>query len=222
MKFYRDGRGLYRVAAFDALDWLDYGFSTRAAAGWPPGPAATVKQIHSNLCVHADGQTGVLGCADALTTSTPGTWLAIRTADCVPILIADQRLRAVAAVHAGWRGTAANISAAAVAEMRSLYGSRPEDLLAAIGPAICGECYEVSAEVAARFRPWFPERDDLDRTTTVDLAETNRRQLIEAGLREAGIASGAPCTFTETGDFYSYRRNPGERGRMVAAIAVTA
>lgn len=222
MSFYRDGGGLYRAAAFDDLEWLDHGFSTRAITGWPSGPIATLKQIHSNVCVHADGKTGVLGSADALITSTPGTWLAVRTADCVPILLADERLRAVAAVHAGWRGTAANISAAAVAEMRNLFGSHPEDLRAAIGPAICGQCYEVGADVAARFRVWFPERNDLDRKTTVDLAETNRRQLLEAGLQEAKIASGAPCTFTGTGDFFSYRRNPGERGRMVAAIAITA
>ncbi len=220
MSFYRDARGLYRAVGFDGLDWLDYGFGTRDARGWPPGPSAIVRQIHSNVCVHADGQTGVLGRADALISRSPGTWLAVRTADCVPILLADERLQAVAAVHAGWKGTAANIAAAAVAGMREVFGTDPADLHAAIGPAICGECYEVSAEVATQIRHWFPERQDLDRKTRVDLPEANRRQLIEAGVRVDRIDSGAPCTFTGPAEFFSYRREPQDRGRMVSAIAV--
>ncbi len=218
MSFYRDASGVYRAPHLDGLDWLEYGFGTRQAAGWPAGPAAIVRQVHSNICLHADGKTGVLGQADGLITRTPAAWLAVRTADCVPILFADTRLHAVAAVHAGWRGTAANIAAAAVSGMRDLFGARPADLLVAIGPAICGACYEVSADVAARFQPWFPERQDLNAAARIGLAEANRRQLVEAGVPAANIESGAPCTFTGADEFYSYRREPGERGRMVTAI----
>lgn len=217
---YRDGNGTYRAESLDGLDWLEYGFGTRKSHDWPPGPSAIVKQIHSNLCVRTEGETGILGQADALVTATPGVWVAIRTADCVPVLIADERLRAVAAVHAGWRGTAANIVAAAIEKLNKEFGSTPENLRAAIGPAICGKCYQVSAEVAAQFQAWFPERTDLDRQTEIDLPEANRRQLLAAGISPERISAGAPCTWELADDFFSYRRAPGERGRMVAAIRV--
>ncbi|HWR52446.1 MAG TPA: peptidoglycan editing factor PgeF [Bryobacteraceae bacterium] len=220
MRLYRDGNGTYRAESLDGLDWLQHGFGTRDSQNWPPGPAAIVKQIHSNLCILSHGETGVLGHADALATATPGVWLAIRTADCVPVLIVDERLRAVTAVHAGWRGTAANIAGAAVQKLAAEFGSKPEDLIAAIGPAICGKCYQVSAEVATQFQGWFPERTDLDRQTRIDLPETNRRQLVAAGVEPDRIAIGAPCTLEHAGEFYSYRRAPEERGRMVAAIRV--
>jgi YfiH family protein len=216
VSFYKDARGAWRARNLDALDWLEHGFGTRSMEGWPPGPVATVKQIHSAICVTVAGSGGVLGRADALVTRTPGTWLTIRTADCVPILLADVRRRVVAAAHAGWKGTAANIAAAVLGEM----DSDPADVYTAIGPAVCGRCYEVSADVAAQFQRWFTERSDLDRKTLVDLPETNRRQLVEAGVAESRIAFGAPCTLTEASDFYSYRREPGERGRMVSAIRI--
>ncbi len=210
MSFYRAEDGVYRVRELDRFGWLQYGFGTRHARGWPPQPAAIVKQIHSNLCVVADGRPGVLGRADALITRSPGTWLAIRTADCVPMLYVDERLRAVAAVHAGWRGSAANIAAAAVAALCENFGTRPEDLNVAIGPAICGRCYEVGPEVAAQF----------DAADHVDLAEVNRRQLIEAGVAPERIVAGAPCTKCHAEEFFSHRREPENRGRMVSAIAL--
>lgn len=218
--FYRDDGGVYRAAILDGLEWLQHGFGTREANGWPPGPAAIVKQVHSDLCLRSDGQPGLLGQADAIATKAPGIWVAVRTADCVPVLVCDERLHAAAAVHAGWRGTAANIAAAAVKKLADEFGSRPQDLRAGIGPAICGKCYQVSAEVAERFRRWFPERTDLDRQTFVDLPEANRRQLVAAGLDPDRIAAGAPCTLENAADFYSYRRAPGERGRMVSAVRI--
>ncbi len=214
---YQDERHVYRFEALDRLPWLDHGFGTRLSDSWVPGPLVWVKQVHSGRCIHADGSGGE---ADALISASPGRYLSIRTADCVPVLLVDERLRAIAAVHAGWRGSAAAIAANAVASLRRTFGSRPEDLLAAIGPAICGACYRVGPEVASRFAAWLPERSDLDRHTSLDLADINRRQLVEAGLDPSRVFSGSPCTACHPQEFYSWRREQQRTGRMVSAIAL--
>ncbi len=220
--FSRDSQDVYRVKALQRLPWLDHGFGTRLSGAWVPGALVSVRQVHSARIMEAAGAPGCLGEADALITNTPGLYLSIRTADCVPVLIADEQHRAVAAVHAGWRGSADAISVEAVKAMGERYGSRPEDLLAAIGPAVCGPCYEVGPEVASRFARWFPERSDLDAKTTLDVAEANRRQLVEAGLDPARVFTGAPCTACNPDEFYSWRRERERTGRMVAAIAIRA
>jgi YfiH family protein len=132
----------------------------------------------------------------------------------------DERLRAIAAVHAGWRGTVQQIAARAVEALAARYSSRPEDLVVAIGPGICGKCYTVGAPVAVQFQAWFPERTDLDRVTTVDLTEANRRQLVAAGVPEGRICTGAPCTCCRSEEFYSHRRSGGKPGRMISAIGI--
>lgn len=218
--FYRDERNVYRAAALDALPWLEHGFGTRLSDHWAPSPYAWVRQIHSANCIPAGGEGGYLGEGDCLLTATPGLHLTIRTADCIPILLADARLKAVAAVHSGWRGAAQNIAANAVTAMRSLFGSRPEDLTAAIGPGICGRCYEVGADVARQFSPWFPALEQVPAAVKIDLPEIVRRQLAGAGLHPALIASGAPCTFCHPVEFHSWRRDHIQGARMVTAIRV--
>jgi YfiH family protein len=218
--FYRDQDHVYRLSELAAWDWLDHGFGTRLSVSWPPGPVATVKQVHSDIVLAADGASGALGRADALVSATAGPYLAIRTADCVPILIADERRRAVGAIHAGWRGSVARIAGKTVEMMGARFGSRPEDIVAAIGPAICGKCYTVGPEVANLFKKWFPERDDLDGEAALDLAETNRRQLVAAGIPPERVYSGAPCTRCHPEEFHSHRRTPGQAGRMLSAVAI--
>lgn len=218
--FYKDARGVYRVEELDRLLWLDHGFGSRAADGWVPGPLVWVKQIHSDRCLTADGVSGCLGEADGLVSNCAGQYLSIRTADCIPVLIADERLRAIAAIHAGWRGSVQAIALKCVQAMQQQFGSRPEDLLAAIGPGICGGCYEVGAEVASRFAPWFPERSDLGQRTTLDLAAANRRQLIKAGVEPSRIVDCAICTACHPDEFYSWRREREQAGRLVSAIAI--
>jgi polyphenol oxidase len=218
--FYKDTRQVYRVAELDRLEWLDYGFGTRMAGSWTPGPPAWVRQVHSARCVFAGGWAGCLGEADGLVTDRPGSYLSIRTADCIPILIADERLHAVAALHAGWRGTAQSIAAVGVETLRHGFGSRPQDLIAAIGPGICAECYEVGPEVAGQFARWFPERTDLTSQTRLDLSEANRRQLIEAGLAPSRVLAGALCTRCHAEEFHSWRREQVRTGRLVSAIAI--
>jgi hypothetical protein len=217
--FRKDDLHVYRAQTLERIDWLDHGFGTRLSDGWVPGPLALVKQVHSARWIEALNP-GSLGEADALITSVPGLYVSVRTADCVPVLIADEVHRAVAAVHAGWRGSAAAIVQEAIKAMSERYGSRPADLAAAVGPAVCGECYEVGADVAAQFARWFPERTGLNGPAKIDLVEANRRQLVEAGLDPARIASGAPCTVTHPDEFFSWRRDQERDGRMVAAISI--
>jgi hypothetical protein len=205
--FLRDPDNIYRVAEWEVFPWLIHGFGTRLAAV-PEHFAqlATVKQIHSAECVVAGGRTGVLGEADAVLESTPGSVVAIKTADCIPVLLIDARLHAVAAVHAGWRGTAARISVAAVDAMRRTFGSRVADLHAAIGPGIGKCCYEVGSEVAAQFGE--------SGRTHLDLTDFNRRQLEEAGVTPAHIHASKLCTMCGREEFHSFRRDGDAAGRM--------
>lgn len=218
--FYKDQQQVYRVAELERFAWLDHGFGTRLSEGWPPEPVVRLRQIHSAICLSAEGAAGLQRTGDALISNTPGRYLSVRTADCIPILMVDERLRVIAAVHAGWRGTADGIAAKVVDALTARYSSRPQDLSAAIGPGICGRCYTVGAQVAARFQAWFPERADLDRATTLDLAEANRRQLQAAGIPWGRIYTGAPCTSCHGAEFHSHRRSGGKPGWMISAIGI--
>src|SRR5205823_3516331 len=150
--FYLDSRHIYRVRELDCFEWLRHGFGARDAEV-PAlfGNVAMLKQVHTSGCVLAGGRAGVLGEGDALLENSPGAVVAVKTADCVPLLLVDERRRAVAAVHAGWRGTAAHMVARAVEAMAHNFGTKPADLHAAIGPGIGPCCYEVGPEVAAHF-----------------------------------------------------------------------
>jgi hypothetical protein len=212
--FYLDSRQIYRATELDSLDWLVHGFGTRYAAV----PAlfcqlATVKQVHSAACVAAEGRSGVLGKADALLENLPGAVVAVKTADCIPILLADERNRAVAAVHAGWRGTAAHIVQRAVEAMAARFGTEPADLHAAIGPGIGKCCYEVGPEVAAQF--------GLQGRAHLDLAAENRRQLINTGIPTGRLYVSQLCTMCGA-EFHSFRRDKEFAGRMYSFIGITA
>lgn len=220
--FLIEHNGVYRAAILDRIPWLEHGFGTRETHGWPDVTRLiTLHQIHSDRVMRVDAGTppGRAGEGDALVTNHPGILVGVRTADCVPILIVDPVRRAVAAVHAGWRGTAAGIACKTIERMRSEFGSEPGELLAAIGPAIGPCCYEVGPEVATQFAPLFPERQDLGGRARIDLSEANRRQLISGGMQESRIAVGAPCTSC-TPTLHSYRRDRSS-GRMISAIGVT-
>jgi polyphenol oxidase len=208
--------GLYRSTLLSELAWVSHAFGT--AAAHPRPGYLLLHQIHSASVLEArDCAPGVDG--DALVTREPGVAVAVKTADCVPLLIADPVTGAVAAVHAGWRGTLSNIAAAAVARLADLYGSRPADLIAALGPSIGLCCFEIGPEVAPEFRPLFPKRTDLDRQTKVDLREANRRQLVAAGLAPARIDDKPPCTYCGGPEFYSWRRDRQTGQRMFSVIA---
>ncbi|HVV45434.1 MAG TPA: polyphenol oxidase family protein, partial [Bryobacteraceae bacterium] len=139
---------------FVDLPWLDHGFGLRDSAH--PPDIVTLKQIHSGIVRDAaeirPGQEG-----DAILSIATGIRIGVKTADCVPILLVDAETRAVAAIHAGWRGTAANIVQAAINEMTTRWKTAPENLRAAIGPSIGVCCYEVGPEVARQFGTWMPK-----------------------------------------------------------------
>jgi purine-nucleoside/S-methyl-5'-thioadenosine phosphorylase / adenosine deaminase len=205
--FYLDPRGFYRVKELDAFPWLAHGFGTRHS----DVPSlyknlAILKQVHSADCVFADGRHGVLGQGDALLENTPGSTVAVKTADCIPILLIDEQQRAVAAVHAGWRGTAAGIATRAVEAMRQRFGTMPQDLHAAIGPGIGKCCYEVGPEVAAHFGGQGRGH--------IDLAEANRAQLVAAAVLPGRIYASDLCTMCGSGEFHSFRRDGEAAGRM--------
>jgi YfiH family protein len=209
--FYKDSRAVYRVPELDELLWLVHGFGTRLAE--PPANLTTLTQVHSSTCVFAGGRSGVLGEGDALLENTPGSAVAVKTADCIPILLVDRGHRAVAAVHAGWRGTVAEIVRHTVAHMRREFGSEASGLDAAIGPGIGPCCYEVGPDVAAHFPEWRLQATRGGRAH-VDLAGANREQLLASGLDAARIYTAGLCTMCLPGEFHSYRRDKQDAGRM--------
>jgi polyphenol oxidase len=164
--------------------------------------------------------------ADALVTDRPDVGLAVQVADCVPLLLADPRTGAVAATHAGWRGTAANVAGATVARLVREYGVRPAELIAAIGPSIGPACFQVGPDVReifiesadASLRPdaWFaPDAGDRLR---LDLWRANHDQLVAAGLSSAHVHIAGLCTMTHVAHFFSYRREQQATGRLLGVI----
>ncbi|MCC6950309.1 MAG: laccase domain-containing protein [Phycisphaerales bacterium] len=159
--------------------------------------------------------------ADALVTDDPSRVVAVRVADCAPVLIASSDGRVVAAVHAGWRGVIAGVVKAAAEAMRGLGGPAA---LAAVGPCISRDAFEVGPEVLAEFVRVFgdtaPITERPDGKGLVDLRECLRRQLVEAGVASPDALPG--CTFGEPERFFSHRREKGLTGRMVGLIGPRA
>jgi YfiH family protein len=166
-------------------------------------------------------------------THLPGVLLGIQTADCVPVLVIDPGNRVVAAFHAGWRGTVARVVEQGIATMRAEYGSRPEDLLAAVGPSIGACCYAVGDEVRGEFAKALPYAEELfreeaganGRALHLDLWEANRRQLIEAGVKAdkivvVGECSGCAADDAERRRYFSHRMEKGFTGRMMSGVGV--
>lgn len=184
-----------------------------------------VRQVHGRIVIVAAADQageGVIGEADAIVTTSASHAVSVRIADCVPVLLADRGRRAVAAVHAGWRGTAAGVAAAAIEAIERI-GVPPSDIVAAIGPSIGPCCYQVDAAVRERFAAahagsddWFTA-DGPDRWR-LDLWRANRAQLEAAGVPSLSIATAESCTAHGLSTWYSFRREGAGTGRMVAAI----
>jgi YfiH family protein len=196
----------------------------------------TVPQVHRADVVvlrggrlQADVREG-----DVLVSDSPDVAIGVRAADCVPLLLADERLGVVAAVHAGWRGTAARAAAAAVEALRREFGSDPANLVAALGPSIGACCYEVGPDVVEAFVAAGHKRTLLDRWFRrppaqnvrqasaggwhLDLVAANRDQLLLAGVREATVYAAGLCTAEHLAVLTSYRAERERAGRLVAAI----
>jgi YfiH family protein len=162
---------------------------------------------------------------DALVGDRPNILLGVKTADCVPILIGDPISGALAAVHAGWRGTVAAIVSHTIDRLVREYGTRPADVRVAIGPAAAACCYEVGSEVIDAFKTHFPEDDDLFKSTReghalIDLYQANRRQLISRGVEDKRIHTSPLCTMCRNDLFFSYRREKRVQGKVGRSMAV--
>lgn len=224
-----------------------------AITGNPGTPLITVRQIHSSVVALAGPEPcepgKPLGKADGLMTDRPGLLLGIQTADCIPVLVADRRHRAVAAFHAGWRGTVKRIVEKGIGRMRLEFGSRPEDLVAAIGPGNLVCCYEVGEDVLSEFESQFsygrelfrevynsdpvktkypmlfltqraPGHSPIGPSLHVDLVEANRRQLLAVGLKPDAITFTGACTHCHPEMFFSHRGSRGRCGRMLSVIGI--
>jgi purine-nucleoside/S-methyl-5'-thioadenosine phosphorylase / adenosine deaminase len=194
--------------------------ATIGAPGWP---IIKLKQIHSGLVVDVDDTSGANEAiaADAAVTSLRGVMLAVQTADCVPILIADAGGRVVAAIHAGWRGTASRIARSAVGRLVEKFRVQPESLYAVIGPHIGVCCYEVGEEVVDGIAdPAAIERRSDWLKPHLNLAAANQRQLLDSGIPEVQIETSSLCTKCREDLFHSYRRDGKRMGHLLSAIGI--
>jgi hypothetical protein len=199
------------------LPWLTHGFGWRDSQY--PVEITTLKQIHSAKVIDAAGRRGDrIEEGDALISDTPGLVIGVRTADCVPVLLADVRLRTIAAIHAGWRGTAAQIVPSAIRQMGDTFGTRVEDLVAAIGPCIGPCCYEVGPEVARQFVTWIPEMEHAVSPVRLNLPKANAQQLRDAGVTDIFVSG--ECTFCLVERYHSYRRDKEAAGRLLSFVGV--
>jgi polyphenol oxidase len=205
-----------------------------------------IKQIHSDLVRQIELKQSEPLYADAAVTSNPGLLLAVQTADCVPILLVDPKKRAVAAIHAGWRGTIKRIAAKAVGHLQMHFGSNPRDMLAAIGPAIGGCCYEVGTDFAANFLSQFADAPDFfdefrtgdepnpiqwlnqmppghqppPKNVFLDLRKANASQLRAVGLNPHNIFVSTLCTADRPDLLFSYRKQSTSSGRQMSVIGI--
>jgi YfiH family protein len=212
-------------------------------------PLAQVRQIHSGITHRVTEASRHAPAGDGMITNVPGVLLAIKTADCVPVLLADRKRKVVGAFHAGWRGTVARVVEKGVGEMRRQFGSDPLDLRAAIGPSIRKCCYSVGAEVRAEFESQFtyadelfeevfdsnavhvrypllflnqraPGHGDLGPEIHLDLVAANKRQIEDAGVPSENISVVEGCTACYTKRFFSHRAEFGKTGRMMSVIGI--
>jgi YfiH family protein len=187
-----------------------------------------VSQVHgADVCAVRRGSGFESGtCADALVTDDPARIISVKYADCVPILLASPDGRAVAAVHAGWRGIVAGVLPAAITRMAEVAGCGSGELVAAVGPCIGFDVFEVGPEVLDAFGVVFGVDAPMRRLDSgkgrVDLRESVRRQLIKSGVGAARIDVATQCTFADAAEFYSHRRDGVATGRMAALIATAA
>jgi polyphenol oxidase len=212
-------------------------------------PLVTLRQIHSDLIHRIEGAPKQILVGDGLITDVPELLLAVQTADCLPVIVADRKRRAAGVFHAGWRGTVRRIVEKGVGEMRRHFGSNPRDLVAAIGPGIQSCCYEVGEEVRRKFESQFaygsklfrevkesdpvrekypllfltaraPGHSELPVKLFLDLVEANRRQLIDAGVVPKNIDATAPCTACHPELLFSFRADKGVTGRLMGVVGV--
>jgi len=190
------------------------------------------KQVHSaNIKVLEEGfaqlpeekRKEILKDTDALITNVKGLCVAIKTADCVPVLLYDRNKKIVAAIHAGWRGTAQSITSLTVKKMILEAGSDPSDILAGIGPSISPAVYEVGKEVWDQFNHDFCHENGTGHNKKLlNLWKANFIQLTQSGIPEKNIELAELCTYSNPSLFFSARRDGAKTGRMATGIMLKA
>lgn len=209
------------------LPSADAWIALAAAIGVTPDRIVSLDQVHGrDVSVVRHAIPADRPRADALVSDRHDVALVVRAADCVPILMGDARTGAVAAAHAGWRGTAAGVAGAAVEALEREFGSRPDDLVVAIGPAIGPCCYEVGPDVVDAFAAAGHQRYLIDRwfvtpreqRMRLDVPGANRDQLILAGVRAENIHAAGLCTAMRLDILTSYRAEKAQAGRIAGVI----
>jgi YfiH family protein len=229
----KSGKPILMVPRFERMPWLVHGFGTGewqeedfvGGRGLEGFRLVIMRQVHSDTVHRVAAPPPARLSGDALITNVPGLLLVVRTADCLPVLLADEKNRAVAAVHCGWRGTRVRVLERAVLAMKNAYGTDPAGLVAAFGPCIGPACYEVGPEVKEAFgSAGFPE-DVLVRVPgrsgkrLLDLRRANAWLLEGLGMKKANLWTADACTHCDPG-LLSYRRNKGEPRRMYNFIGL--
>lgn len=179
-------------------------------------------QTHSNniSIVDHSNKNNEFNNTDALITNVADIILGTLSADCVPILLVDPVTHVIASIHAGWKGTAAEIAKHTVQRMQKVFNSLPENIRAGIGPSISSSCYEVGEEVALHFNDSC-KSNSINGKKCIDLWKANQTQLIEAGLFIEHIEIASRCTYSNPTDFYSARRDGIHTGRMGSFISLS-
>ena len=183
----------------------------------PPDRLAIPRQCHSATIKLAD-IPGNYDATDGLITDKMNVWLVVSVADCTPVFVFDPSKNVVAALHAGWRGSSAGIVGLGIGMMGTVFGSKPPDLYAYIGPSAGSCCYEVGSEVAGLFTEEIVSK--RNGSFFVDLKKENRRQLLESGVPGSHIEMSEYCTICTGHLFHSYRRDRERSGRMMGVIGL--
>lgn len=182
----------------------------------------TVNQVHGNTVADWSAARDRTPDADAIINATPGIPVGIMTADCMSALLYDPENKKIAAVHAGWKGSASGVITKTVEEMGRRYGTKPADIRAALGPCIKPCCYKVQADVYEEFKKNFENPLDFFKREedgfSLDLTGANRGALLAIGVSEKHIDATDACTCCDKENFFSYRRDNGQTGRMLSVI----
>lgn len=184
-----------------------------------PNRAVGAYQSHGSN-IHLATKPEYLENYDAFITNQPNLILTVTTADCTPVLIFDPEKKAIAAIHAGWRGTCQQIVSKTLSEMNKQFDTQTKDCLAYIGPCIDECSFEVDADVADHFDGSFKQWDEEKNKFFVDLKKANQAQLIQAGLPTHQIEISPYSTVLDNEHFFSYRKEKGQTGRLLSAIAL--
>ncbi|MBN1225190.1 MAG: peptidoglycan editing factor PgeF [Candidatus Aminicenantes bacterium] len=223
------------IPQLEKIPWLVHGFGTKL---WKEKKMARtselsrfrsvhLKQVHSDIIVLIKTRPAKVLTGDAMLTEASGILLTIKTADCLPVILAERQGKAIAAVHCGWKGSQKRLVQKIVKAMQGYFACRPQDLLTGLGPCISGGCYEVGEDVYSDYRRaglnavGFQRHPSQKGKYLLDLKEVNRFQLMELGVLEEHIFSIDLCTHCE-GDLWSYRRDRRTAGRLVNFVGIVS